>query len=138
MSQVLSGMAPPLGASVAPHHAADDPVRKMPKLLIVDDHALVRVGIVTSLGAVDNANLQLLEASNLAHLATRELVSISRFKSNRDYELEVNRRARGIADLRTAFADNVRSFDCAWYGLYEVTDEGIARFRANFERIRSC
>ncbi|MBT9528335.1 MAG: response regulator transcription factor [Rhizobacter sp.] len=37
----------------------------MSKLLIVDDHALVRVGIVTSLGAVENANLQLLEASTL-------------------------------------------------------------------------
>ncbi|MBX3622843.1 MAG: response regulator transcription factor [Rhizobacter sp.] len=38
----------------------------MSKLLIVDDHALVRVGIVTSLGAIDNANLQLLEASTLS------------------------------------------------------------------------
>ena len=28
--------------------------------------------------------------------------------------------------------------DRAWYGLYEVTPEGVAEFRANFERIRSC
>jgi DNA-binding NarL/FixJ family response regulator len=34
-------------------------------ILIVDDHALLRVGIVTSLGAMDKVNLRLLEASNL-------------------------------------------------------------------------
>jgi DNA-binding NarL/FixJ family response regulator len=66
MSQVLSGMASRSGATAAPrNHAAEESVRKMTKLLIVDDHALVRVGIVTSLGAVENANLQLLEASTL-------------------------------------------------------------------------
>jgi DNA-binding NarL/FixJ family response regulator len=66
MSQVLSDMASRFGASAAPRNpAAEEPVRKMTKLLIVDDHALVRVGIVTSLGAVENANLQLLEASTL-------------------------------------------------------------------------
>ena len=66
MGQVLFNAASPVGASLAPRtHSADEPARKMPKLLIVDDHALVRVGIVTSLGAVENANLQLLEASTL-------------------------------------------------------------------------
>jgi DNA-binding NarL/FixJ family response regulator len=66
MSQLLSGMASPLGAPVAPrNHAADEPARKMSKLLIVDDHALVRLGIVTSLGAIASADLQLLEASTL-------------------------------------------------------------------------
>jgi DNA-binding NarL/FixJ family response regulator len=34
-------------------------------ILIVDDHALLRVGIVTSLGLVENVKLRLLEASNL-------------------------------------------------------------------------
>ena len=76
--------------------------------------------------------------ATLAHLAAREIVSIARFKSNRDYETEVNRRARGATELRAAFADNVQSFDRAWYGLYEVTTDGVARFRSNFERIRSC
>ena len=76
--------------------------------------------------------------ATLAHLAAREIVSIARFKSNRDYENEVNRRARGSADLRTAFSANVASFDRAWYGLYDVTAEVLAQFRSNFERIRSC
>jgi DNA-binding NarL/FixJ family response regulator len=66
MSQMLPYATASLGASVAPrNHLVDETARKMSKLLIVDDHALVRVGIVTSLGAIENANLQLLEASTL-------------------------------------------------------------------------
>ena len=76
--------------------------------------------------------------ATLAHLAAREIVTIARFKSNHDYENEVNRRARGSPDLRAAFAANVSSFDRAWYGLYEVTADALAQFRSNFDRIRSC
>jgi len=76
--------------------------------------------------------------ATLAHLAAREIVSIARFKSNHDYEIEVNRRARGLPELRAAFTANVSSFDRAWYGLYEVTAEAMAQFKSNFERIRSC
>ena len=76
--------------------------------------------------------------ASLAHLAAREIVSLARFKSNHDYENEVNRRARGSPDLRAAFAENVGAFDRAWYGLYDVTADGLAQFQANFQRIRSC
>ena len=76
--------------------------------------------------------------ATLAHLAAREIVSIARFKSNYDYQAEVNRRARGSPELRAAFAANVSSFDQAWYGLYDVTAEALAQFQSNFERIRSC
>jgi hypothetical protein len=76
--------------------------------------------------------------ATLAHLAAREIVSIARFKSNRDYETEVNRRARSLAELRMAFSANVSSFDRAWYGLHEVTADALAQFQSNFERIRSC
>jgi hypothetical protein len=76
--------------------------------------------------------------ATLAHLAAREIVSIARFKSNHDYETEVNRRARGLPELRAAFSANVNSFDRAWYGLYDVTGAGLAQFQSNFERIRSC
>jgi hypothetical protein len=76
--------------------------------------------------------------ATLAHLAAREIVSLARFKSNHDYENEVNRRARGSPELRAAFAANVGAFDRAWYGLYEVTADALAQFQANFQRIRSC
>ena len=82
--------------------------------------------------------LRALYLATLAHLAAREIVSIARFKSNRDYESEVNRRARGRPELLAAFSANVSSFDCAWYGLYDVTADALARFQSNFERIRAC
>jgi len=66
MSQVLPYATDSSGAMGVPrNHLADESVRMMSKLLIVDDHALVRLGIVTSLGAIENAKLQLLEASTL-------------------------------------------------------------------------
>jgi hypothetical protein len=76
--------------------------------------------------------------ASLAHLASREIVSIAQFKSNLDYEREVNRRARALSDLRAAFSENVGSFERVWYGLYDVTGETMAQFQSNLERIRSC
>jgi len=76
--------------------------------------------------------------ASLAHLASREIVRIAQFKSNRDYEHEVNWRARAQVDLRRAFSDNVSAFERVWYGLYEVTGETMTQFQSNLERIRSC
>lgn len=66
MSHVAPITADSSGAlAAARNRLTDESSRAMQKLLIVDDHALVRVGIVTSLSAVENASLQLLEASTL-------------------------------------------------------------------------
>ena len=71
--------------------------------------------------------LRALYLGTLGHLAARELVSLARFKSNRDYQLEVARRARGNPDLRRAFEENVARFDRVWYGLYAVSSEGYGQ-----------
>lgn len=75
--------------------------------------------------------------ASLAHLGRRELVVIARFKSNRDYELELRRRARAWPDLQGAFAENVGSFDRAWYGMHEVNPDALQRFESNVQRIRA-
>ncbi len=75
--------------------------------------------------------------ASLAHLGRRELVIIARFKSNRDYELELRRRARPWPDLQGAFAENVGSFDRAWYGKHEVNADSLQQFEANVQRIRA-
>jgi hypothetical protein len=82
--------------------------------------------------------LRALYLSSLAHLAERELVKLEKFKSNRDYEREVRRRARAHQGLPEAFADNVFVFDRAWYGLHVVTSEMLARFEQNFQRIKAA
>lgn len=82
--------------------------------------------------------LRALYLAGLAHLAEREFVRIARFKSNREYELEVRRRARAQPDLQNAFGQNVAAFDRSWYGRHEVTREALQNFEMNLERIRAC
>jgi hypothetical protein len=76
--------------------------------------------------------------AGLAHLGHRELIRIARHKSNRDYERELQRRARGNAGLLDAFDQNLISFERSWYGEHAVTPVTIGSFSENLERIRAC
>jgi hypothetical protein len=76
--------------------------------------------------------------SSLAHLATRSLVNIAKFKSNRDYERELLRRSHALPGLTQSFSDNVSIFDRVWYGRHDINGELIQQFRGNVERIREC
>jgi hypothetical protein len=76
--------------------------------------------------------------AGLAHLGHRELIQIARYKSNRDYDRELRRRARGNADLLTAFDANLLTFEAAWYGEHAVTSDTLGGFSQNLERIRAC
>ena len=82
--------------------------------------------------------LRALYLASLANLARRELIRIAKFKSNHEYELELCRRARTQPELHAAFAENVSMFDCAWYGMGEVTRDLLAQFRANLGTITTC
>jgi hypothetical protein len=75
--------------------------------------------------------------ASLAHLAERNLVSLARFKSNRDYERELQRRAHAFPALQTLFGENVSCFDRVWYGRHEATGEVVTQFAANVERIKA-
>jgi hypothetical protein len=81
--------------------------------------------------------MRALYLASLAQLAQREVLTLARFKTNRDYLRELNWRARAFPQLQTAFGENVAAFDRVWYGLYEVTEEGVQHFRSNVERMRS-
>ena len=72
----------------------------------------------------------------LSHLAARELLTLARFKSNRDYQAERKRRARARPQLGSLFAENVALFERTWYGTHEATQETMRRSLANFERMR--
>ncbi len=76
--------------------------------------------------------------SSLAHLADRNLVSIARFKSNRDYERELLRRSHALPELTQHFSANVLVFDRVWYGRHDIDAELLQQFRAQVERIREC
>lgn len=75
--------------------------------------------------------------ASLAHLAERNLITIARYKSNRDYERELARRAHSFPAVLNVFSENVSTFDRVWYGLHEVTRELLEDFASNVTRIKS-
>ena len=81
--------------------------------------------------------LRALYLATLAHLATRNLIMLAKFKSNRDYEREVGRRGHALGELVMLFGQNVSVFERVWYGLHEVTADMVSDFSRNVERMRS-
>ena len=75
--------------------------------------------------------------ATLACLARQELITIARYKSDREYELELQRRSHTQPHLAGIFAENRALFESAWYGLHEVTPGIMDRFLRNQESIRS-
>jgi Domain of unknown function (DUF4129) len=73
--------------------------------------------------------------ASLAHLAAKNLVTLAKFKSNRDYERELRRRGHALPELPPLFSENVSVFDRAWYGMHEVTEELVNRFIVRVERL---
>ncbi len=76
--------------------------------------------------------------ASLAHLAQRNLISIARFKSNRDYERELRRRAHSFPDLLSVFDSNLSIFERIWYGLHEVNGDTVNQFAANIDRMKGA
>jgi hypothetical protein len=76
--------------------------------------------------------------ASLSHLAARNLISIARFKSNRDYERELRRRAHALPGLLPVFGDNIFAFERVWYGMHEVNRELVGQFAANVEKIKAA
>lgn len=71
----------------------------------------------------------------LAHLAHCSLLSIARFKSNRDYQRELERRGHAYPELSAFFLENVAILERSWYGMHELSGESFERFLNNQERI---
>jgi len=76
--------------------------------------------------------------ASLAHLGQRELIHLERYKSNHDYDRELQRRARGNGALLSAFDENLLAFERGWYGDHDVTPVTLDGFSRNIERIRAC
>ena len=75
--------------------------------------------------------------ANLAWLGRREFLILNPSKTNREFEVELRRRARQSPEARELFSANVRAFERAWYGLHEVFEEDALAFRQRGEEIRT-
>ena len=75
-------------------------------------------------------------AESEAEFADRNLISIARFKSNRDYSLELHRRAHSFPDLLSVFGENLSVFERTWYGAHDIDRDRVDQFAANVQRIK--
>jgi hypothetical protein len=66
--------------------------------------------------------------ASLADLAGQELITIEKFKSNRDYEMELHRRAHQKKGLLPAFSKSREIFERVWYGMYKISRPDLDHF----------
>ena len=74
--------------------------------------------------------------SSLASLADRNLVSLARFKSNRDYQRELERRAHALPGVVSMFGNNVGVFEQVWYGDHPADPLLVDEFLASVQRLK--
>jgi hypothetical protein len=79
--------------------------------------------------------MRALYLATLAHLADNEMITIKSYKSNRDYERELKRRAHEHLELISIFSINLNIFERAWYGMYRIARSEFDRFARNQQRI---
>jgi hypothetical protein len=80
--------------------------------------------------------LRALYLACLASLAEQNLITIAQFKSDRDYERELQRRAHSMPTLFSAFGENRLVFERTWYGEHQITQSSIEHFTANYHAIK--
>jgi hypothetical protein len=71
----------------------------------------------------------------LADLADHKLITIETFKSNRDYEMELHRRAHQKEGLLPAFSKSREIFERVWYGMYKISRPDLDNFSAIQKRV---
>src|SRR5262249_6965086 len=81
--------------------------------------------------------LRALFMGSLALLGHRQWISIARFKANREYLLELVRRAHEHVDLQQTFSENIRMFERVWYGKHEATHDVYQNFLDNVDRMKA-
>ena len=73
--------------------------------------------------------------ATLAGLAEHGLITIDKFKSNCEYEMELRRRAHQKENLLTDFTRSREVFERVWYGLHSITQPDLDNFAALQKRM---
>ncbi|MDR3698296.1 MAG: DUF4129 domain-containing protein [Candidatus Sulfopaludibacter sp.] len=74
--------------------------------------------------------------ANLAWLGRLEFLSLDAAKTNREFELELRRRARPFPEARELFSGNVAGFERAWYGQHEVSRRQVEELREHSDGMK--
>ena len=79
--------------------------------------------------------LRAMYLSILARLADSQRVQIARYKSNRDYAVELSRRAHAEPELLRVFDWCISMFERSWYGMHPVDRQRLDQFMDQQKRI---
>ncbi len=79
--------------------------------------------------------MRALYLGTLAHLAEREMITIELYKSNREYERELTRRAHERSEMLNMFSSSLNFFERVWYGMYRVARADFDAFAASHRKI---
>jgi hypothetical protein len=63
------------------------------------------------------------------------MITIEIYKSNREYEQELRRRAHERKELLSIFAKSLNLFECVWYGRDRIPRSEFNDYAANQKRI---
>jgi hypothetical protein len=74
--------------------------------------------------------------ANLAWLGHNRFLTIDAGKTNREYELELRRKARAFSEARQWFGLNIAAFERSWYGQHAVSADDAGEFRKRSESIK--
>ena len=81
--------------------------------------------------------LRALYLAGLACLAEQHLLTIAKYKSDWEYEKELQRRSHAVPDLPSLFLENMHIFQRSWYGVHEVSREMLEQVTANYESLKN-
>jgi hypothetical protein len=79
--------------------------------------------------------MRALYLATLAHLADHEMITIEEYKSNREYESELKRRAHAHPELISIFTASINFFERVWYGMHRIVRTDFDAFDTNHQRI---
>jgi hypothetical protein len=79
--------------------------------------------------------MRALYLATLAYLAEHEMITIEIYKSNREYERELRRRAHEREELLSIFSKSLNLFERVWYGMHRIPRSDFDDFATNQKRI---
>ena len=80
--------------------------------------------------------LRAMYLASLSLLGEKDLIVITKSKSNTEYVKDLERHAHAFPEILEIFKVNVLSFEKSWYGMYKVNRSTLQTFRTNVERIK--
>lgn len=73
----------------------------------------------------------------LAHLAAEGLITVAEYKSDREYEQELQGRGRGVQHTASSFSHIKAGFEVVWYGMHDVSRHGLDSFMKYHRQVMS-